>query len=60
MLLFEPYSFEDIEAVVEQKKNSLFKICVPGPDHPNRNFIKDAFFNIIDEKAMTFMCKRIS
>lgn len=60
MLLFQPYSFEDIESVVEQKKNSLFKTCVPGTDHPHRNFIKDIFFNLIDERAMTFMCKRIS
>jgi hypothetical protein len=60
MLLFQPYSFEDIESVVEQKKNSLFKVCVPGAEHPHRAFIKDIFFNLIDERAMTFMCKRIS
>lgn len=28
-LLFEPYSSEDIEAIIEEKKNSLFHKCVP-------------------------------
>jgi hypothetical protein len=30
------------------------------PEGAHRNFIKDVFFNLIDERAMSFLCKRIS
>jgi hypothetical protein len=33
---------------------------VPSVDHPNRNVLKDIFFNLIDERAMQLLCKRIS
>ena len=51
MLLFEPYSMEDIEQIVEEKKNSLFNKCIPE-NNEFRIFLKDVFFNIIDERAM--------
>lgn len=59
MLLFEPYSMEDIEQIVEEKKNSLFNKCIPE-NNEFRIFLKDVFFNIIDERAMQYLCKRIS
>jgi hypothetical protein len=46
--------------VVEQKKNSLFAHCMPPADHPHKALMKEIFFNLIDEKAMSFLCKRIS
>jgi len=67
-LLFEPYSYDDIESIIEQKKNALFATCVPTEGACNgeagllaeRKHLKEVFFNLIDEKAMRLLCHRIS
>jgi hypothetical protein len=67
-LLFEPYSQEDIESIVEMKKNNNFRKCVPTEESckgnqqmiNRRKVLKEVFFNLIDEKAIMFLSKRIS
>ena len=34
-LLFEPYSYDDIEYIIEAKKNALFKQCIPSIEQCN-------------------------
>lgn len=57
-LLFEPYSEEQIESIIEMKINLKFK------NFPLRlkesNEIKSIFFNLIDERALGIISKRVS
>lgn len=67
-LLFEPYSFDDIEFILEQKKNALFHKCIPSLDScqgkpdliKERQDLKDIFGDLIDEPAMRLICQTIS
>jgi Cdc6-like AAA superfamily ATPase len=67
-ILFQPYGQEDIESIVQEKKNSKFQRCVPSMDMcqgnenktKQRQIVREIFFNLIDEKAMLFLCKKIS
>lgn len=68
MLLFEPYSHDEIQHIIENKKNSLFRKCVPSVKEckedegllRTRWAIKEVFFNMIDDKAMKAICMAIS
>ena len=67
-ILFEPYSFEDIQSIIELKKNSLFQKCVPTEKQCDsdpvkldlRKKLKSVFFDIIEEKALHLLSKKIS
>jgi len=59
MLLFEPYSSEDIESIIEEKKNKLYKKCVPlqqscntTEEQEERKTLSTIFHGLVDEKAM--------
>ena len=67
-ILFQPYNQEDIESIVEEKQNSKLHKCVPSMElckgsqqkTEARAFLKDVFFELIEEKALKYLSKKIS
>ena len=57
-LLFEPYSIEQIQDILEMKVNARFK-DIPSAIR-NDNEHKNLFFNAIDEKAYLFISKKVA
>lgn len=67
-LLFEPYSADDVQSIVEMKINKLFHRVVPSESKCEgdpqkkfqRGFLRNLMHNLIDERALTILSKKIA